>query len=110
MKERSCEFCFDLLAIGTVHRQFQLGNGTECKPATCEACHGRGVLAAAFEGWQGCPTCGLEAKGPTLAENAEEANRMLYAGRPSVSLRESKIYDTERLGNLPLFAQRGRLF
>ena len=48
--------------------------------------------------------------GPTLAENETEANRMLYAGRGSVALRESNIYDKERLLTLPLFEGQGRLF
>jgi hypothetical protein len=43
---------------------------------------------------------------PTLAETPAEAQRMLYAGRQSVSLRESRVFDAERLNNSPLFERR----
>lgn len=51
-----------------------------------------------------------KSQGPTLAASEEEKQRMLYAGRSSVSLRESKVYDKERLIDAPLFRAQGRLF
>jgi hypothetical protein len=96
--EKTCAFCFDLLPIGTTHKQVPLGSGTQCEPTTCPTCHGRGVLAAAFEGWQPCPTCK-----PTLAESPEEATRMLYSQRGMPALREPKIFDHTRAEAMPLF-------
>ena len=61
-----------------------------------------------------CQTCGKpETWGctcPKLAENEQEAQRMAYAGRSWPALKEGKTYDSERLAEMPLFAQTGRLF
>lgn len=48
-----------------------------------------------------------------LAETPEEAQRMTYAGRSTVALRESRTFDESRVEGLPLFApakRQGGLF
>lgn len=52
----------------------------------------------------------LEPCRPALGQNEAEAERLTYGGRQMVSLKESKILDTQRLNESPLFKQTGRLF
>jgi hypothetical protein len=43
-----------------------------------------------------------------LAQNATEAQRMTYAGRSDVALREANTFDDTRLEAMPLFAPAAR--
>jgi len=43
---------------------------------------------------------------PTLGQNPAEAQRMLYAGRQDISLKEGRVFDSERLATSPLFDRR----
>lgn len=53
---------------------------------------------------------GVLTEGPTvcLGENAEEAQRLLYAGRRPELLKEGRTFDETRLEASPLFANAGR--
>lgn len=55
---------------------------------------------------------GAQAAIPGLGQSTRTASKgqISAGGRNDVSLRGSKHYDAERLAELPLFAQRGRLF
>ena len=65
---------------------------------------------AAKGGDAGKQTKSAEKESIALAENAAEAMLHVAGGRSDVSLRESKVYDKERLLDLPLFAEMGKLF
>ena len=64
-----------------------------------------------------CPTCAPAepvaaiAPGAMLGQNAEEAQRMTYGGRPMRLLKERKTFDSGKLENSPLFSpSKPRLF
>lgn len=61
---------------------------------------------------ESAPTEKSDPPPPLLGENAQEAQRMTYAGRRTEVLKQARIFDESRLEKFPLFenAQRqGRL-